>query len=122
MTCSVPAQPVRPAQGEKWYRHRLTAADCGAHERLHSGLLPAPRRIRALDPVRRRRRAAEYCSAFNDTIRFRHAGIPAVTFGPGEDGWAVYDESISVDAMVLAVAVLERAVRTFLSTTELASP
>lgn len=52
--------------------------------------------------------------AFNDTIRFRHAGIPAVTFGPGDDGWAVYDESIAVDAMVTAVLVLERAVRSYL--------
>ncbi|KUI45755.1 hypothetical protein AU198_23125 [Mycobacterium sp. GA-1199] len=53
--------------------------------------------------------------AFNDTIRFRHAGIPAVTFGPGDDGWAVYDESISIDAMVTATQVLERAVRGFLT-------
>ncbi|MGV9821916.1 M20 family metallopeptidase [Nocardia xishanensis] len=49
--------------------------------------------------------------AFNDTIRFRHAGISAVTFGPGDDGWAVYDESIWVDKTLLAVEVLERAVR-----------
>ncbi|RAV10640.1 M20 family peptidase [Mycolicibacterium sp. GF69] len=53
--------------------------------------------------------------AFNDTIRFRHAGIPAVTFGPGDDGWAVYDESISIDTMVTATLVLERAVRGYLS-------
>jgi acetylornithine deacetylase len=53
--------------------------------------------------------------AFNDTIRFRHVGIPAVTFGPGDDGWAVYDESISLDAMVTAVHVLEDAVREFLT-------
>nr|WP_090276487.1 M20 family metallopeptidase [Mycolicibacterium komanii]CRL69885.1 acetylornithine deacetylase/succinyldiaminopimelate desuccinylase-like deacylase [Mycolicibacterium komanii] len=52
--------------------------------------------------------------AFNDTIRFRHTGIPAVTFGPGDDGWAVYDESIAVDTMVTAVLVLERAVRAYL--------
>lgn len=52
--------------------------------------------------------------AFNDTIRFRHAGMPAVTFGPGDDGWAVYDESISVAAMRTAVDVLERAARTLL--------
>jgi acetylornithine deacetylase len=53
--------------------------------------------------------------AFNDTIRFRHAGIPAVTFGPGDDGWAVYDESISVDTMLTATEVLERAVRSYLA-------
>jgi len=55
--------------------------------------------------------------AFNDTIRFRHVGIPAVTFGPGDDGWAVYDESISIDTMVTAVEVLEAAVREYLSDT-----
>ena len=49
--------------------------------------------------------------AFNDTIRFRHVGIPAVTFGPGDDGWAVYDESIAIDTMITAVQVLEDAVR-----------
>lgn len=53
--------------------------------------------------------------AFNDTIRFRHAGIPAVTFGPGDDGWAVYDESISLQIMSTAVQVIEQAVREYLS-------
>jgi len=53
--------------------------------------------------------------AFNDTIRFRHAGIPAVTFGPGDDGWDVYDESISLDRIELGIAVLERAIRGFLA-------
>jgi acetylornithine deacetylase len=53
--------------------------------------------------------------AFNDTIRFRHAGIPAVTFGPGDDGWAVYDESIRVEATVTAVHILENAIRRFLT-------
>lgn len=52
--------------------------------------------------------------AFNDTIRFRHAGIAAVTFGPGDDGWAVYDESISVARIELAIAVLENTIRGFL--------
>jgi len=56
--------------------------------------------------------------AFNDTIRFRHVGIPAVTFGPGDDGWAVYDESISIDTMATAVEVLEAAVREYLSDTD----
>ncbi len=54
--------------------------------------------------------------AFNDTIRFRHVGIPAVTFGPGDDGWAVYDESISIDTMATSVQVIEAAVREYLST------
>lgn len=53
--------------------------------------------------------------AYCDTIRFRHAGIPAVTFGPGDDGWAVYDESISIERMDLAAAVLACAVRRLLA-------
>jgi len=53
--------------------------------------------------------------AFNDTIRFRHAGIPAVTFGPGDDGWAVYDESIAIDTMESAVRILEETVRRYLA-------
>ena len=41
-------------------------------------------------------------NAFNDTIRFRQAGINAVTFGPGEDGWDPDNESISISKAVLA--------------------
>ena len=41
-------------------------------------------------------------NAFNDTIRFREAGINAVTFGPGEDGWAPDNESISITKAVTA--------------------
>ena len=39
---------------------------------------------------------------FNDTIRFREAGINAVTFGPGEDGWNPDNESISISKAVIA--------------------
>ena len=41
-------------------------------------------------------------NAFNDTIRFREAGINAVTFGPGEDGWNPDNESISISKAVIA--------------------
>jgi formylaminopyrimidine deformylase len=44
-------------------------------------------------------------NAFNDTIRFREAGINAVTFGPGEDGWAVDNESISITKSVMATRI-----------------
>jgi acetylornithine deacetylase/succinyl-diaminopimelate desuccinylase-like protein len=44
-------------------------------------------------------------NAFNDTIRFREAGINAVTFGPGEDGWAVDNESISITKAVVATRI-----------------
>ena len=48
------------------------------------------------DPIPNRK------NAFNDTIRFREAGINAVTFGPGEDGWAPDNESISITKAVTA--------------------
>lgn len=44
-------------------------------------------------------------NAFNDTIRFREAGISAVTFGPGEDGWAVDNENISITKAVAATRI-----------------
>jgi formylaminopyrimidine deformylase len=44
-------------------------------------------------------------NAFNDTIRFREAGINAVTFGPGEDGWAVDNENISITKAVMATRI-----------------
>lgn len=39
-------------------------------------------------------------NAFNDTIRLREAGMNAVTFGPGEDGWAADNEWISITKSV----------------------
>ncbi len=58
-----------------------------------------------------------YCKpAFNDTILFRHAGLSAVTFGPGYEGWPVYDEVISRANMRLASDVVEDAARRFLDT------
>ena len=44
-------------------------------------------------------------NAFNDTIRFRQAGMNAVTFGPGEDGWAPVNEGISVTKSVVATKI-----------------
>lgn len=41
-------------------------------------------------------------NAFNDTIRFREAGIAAVTIGPGEDSWTPDDEFISITKAVEA--------------------
>jgi acetylornithine deacetylase len=50
-------------------------------------------------------------NAYCDTIRFSHAGIPSVTFGPGEDGWPPVNEYIHTpkavpSTQVLAVAML----------------
>lgn len=44
-------------------------------------------------------------NAFNDTIRLREAGINAVTYGPGEDGWAADNEWISITKSVAAAKV-----------------
>lgn len=44
-------------------------------------------------------------NAFNDTIRFREAGVNAVTFGPGEDGWAADNEWISIPKSVEAAKI-----------------
>ena len=49
-------------------------------------------------------------NAFNDTIRFREAGINAVTFGPGEDGWSVDNESISITKAVTATQIYALAI------------
>ena len=45
-------------------------------------------------------------NAFNDTIRFAERGIPAVTFGPGEDGWAPINEYIHIPKAVAATKIL----------------
>ena len=44
-------------------------------------------------------------NAFNDTIRLREAGMNAVTYGPGEDGWSADNEWISVTKSVAAAKV-----------------
>lgn len=44
-------------------------------------------------------------NAYCDTLRFSHAGIPSITFGPGEDGWAPVNECINVDKVVAATQI-----------------
>ncbi len=57
------------------------------------------RRMMGKEPVVNRK------NAFNDTIRFNEAGIAAVTFGPGEDGWSPDDEAIWIDKAVMAAKI-----------------
>ena len=49
-------------------------------------------------------------NAFNDTIRFSERGIPAVTFGPGEDGWPPINEYIRIEKSLAATRVLALAI------------
>lgn len=44
-------------------------------------------------------------NAFNDTIRLREFGMNAVTFGPGENGWAADNEWISITKSVASAKV-----------------
>jgi len=44
-------------------------------------------------------------NAFNDTIRLREFGINAVTYGPGEDGWAADNEWISITKSIASAKI-----------------
>lgn len=72
-------------------------------------LQDAYREVLGQEPVLYRKNA--YC----DTIRFSHAGIPALTFGPGEDGWAPINEAIHIDKVVAATKILTLTIMRLLS-------
>jgi acetylornithine deacetylase len=49
-------------------------------------------------------------NAYNDTIRFAQAGIPSITFGPGEDGWPPDNEYIGITKSIAATKILALAI------------
>jgi acetylornithine deacetylase len=57
-------------------------------------------------------------NAFNDTIRFREAGINAVTFGSGEDGWAPVNENISIPKSTAATKIFALTIMELLGVVE----
>ena len=81
-------------------------------EEPNASLRKAYQKILGSEPIPNRK------NAFNDTIRFREAGINAVTFGPGEDGWEPINESISVKKSVAAMQILSLAIPSILGVDE----
>ena len=57
-------------------------------------------------------------NAFNVTIRFREAGINAVTFGSGEDGWAPVNENISIPKSTAATKIFALTIMELLGVVE----
>ncbi len=48
--------------------------------------------------------------AFCDTIQFSLHGIPAITFGPGEDGWPPKNEFVDLDKVFIATKTFALAI------------
>jgi acetylornithine deacetylase/succinyl-diaminopimelate desuccinylase-like protein len=88
---------VRPVPGSLFVP---ATEEVPATQEPAASLARAYEKILGDTPVHYRKNA--YC----DTIRFSHAGIPSVTFGPGEDGWPPTNEYIHTPKAVPAAQVL----------------
>jgi acetylornithine deacetylase len=82
------------------------------HAEPVAALTSAYEKVLGKEPIYYRKNA--YC----DTIRFSHAGIPSVTFGPGEDGWPPVNEYIHTAKGVPAAQVLALAIMDVLKTVD----
>jgi acetylornithine deacetylase/succinyl-diaminopimelate desuccinylase-like protein len=87
---------IAPVPGETFVPASTEVAPDLAHVQAISS---AYSRVLGKEPVLYRKNA--YC----DTLRFSHSGIPAITFGPGEDGWAPVNECIDINKVVVATQV-----------------
>lgn len=56
--------------------------------------------------------------AFCDTIQFSLHGIPALTFGPGEDGWPPTNEFVDLDKVMIATKTFALAIPRILGVAE----
>lgn len=56
--------------------------------------------------------------AFCDTIQFSLHGIPALTFGPGEDGWPPTNEFVDIDKVMIATKTFVLAIPKILGIAE----
>jgi acetylornithine deacetylase/succinyl-diaminopimelate desuccinylase-like protein len=61
-------------------------------------------------------------NAYNDTIRFAEAGIPSITFGPGEDGWPPDNEYIGIAKSIAATKILALTIVELLGVAESPQP
>lgn len=61
-------------------------------------------------------------NAYNDTIRFAEAGIPSITFGPGEDGWPPDNEYIGITKAIAAIKILALTIVDLLGVAETEQP
>ena len=92
---------VRPYPGSLFVSGTLEQDEGG---RLVTSLSDAYRAVLGETPPLYRK------NAFNDTIRFAERGMAAVTFGPGEDGWAPINEYVDIPKAVAASKILALAV------------